>query len=372
MKILLVTSVDPWTRSVSTIHHFVATGRRLGHEVHVYGKPNPELPRLSWTTNLDGVDLALFIVQVTTDFPDMPYLARLLDNIPRERRVVIDLWGRFNDTIRLDHDFNHLEKLEGHLGWEWEEASKAVSDTILQPTLAPLRPNVRSFLFHGFEPQAVVRGDDTAATAAARWRDAGPELKPYGVVYVGSNWQRWEQVRAFLEAAAPMAGRVGPTYLLGWDWAKRPEWAVKSGIMGVDTDPGLLEKLDVHVCSGVRFDQIVDLLGQARFAPVFHRPLFKKLGFVTNRSFETFYADSLPILMLPRDFVAAIYGDAALTLVPDGDVAAHLSDALNRPDVYWEAVLKTRAHLAANHSYAHRFQELLRLTKGSEATGAAH
>ena len=92
---------------------------------------------------------------------------------------------------------------------------------------------------------------------------------------------------------------------------------------------------------------MVGLLGQARFAPVFHRPLFRHLGFVTNRTFETFYADSLPVLMLPRDFVAAIYGEAALTLVPGDDVAAHLDDALSRPEAYWDAVLQTRSHLAA-------------------------
>ena len=37
MKLLLVTSVDPWTRSVSTVHKYVAAGRALGHEVAVYG-----------------------------------------------------------------------------------------------------------------------------------------------------------------------------------------------------------------------------------------------------------------------------------------------------------------------------------------------
>ena len=133
--------------------------------------------------------------------------------------------------------------------------------------------------------------------------------------------------------------------------------------MGVDTDPAFLAELDVEFRDGVRFDEVVGLLGQARFAPVFHRPLFRHLGFVTNRTFETFYADTLPVLMLPRDFVAAIYGPAALTLVPGDDVAAHLTDALQRPGAYWDAVLKTRAHLAQHHSYAQRFQELGELAR---------
>jgi hypothetical protein len=103
---------------------------------------------------------------------------------------------------------------------------------------------------------------------------------------------------------------------------------------------------------------VTDILGKARFAPVFHRPLFRHLGFVTIRTFETFYGDALPILMLPRDFVSAIYGPAASILVPGDDVGAFMTDALRRPEVYWEAVLQTRAHLARHHSYEQRFKEL--------------
>ena len=170
MKLLLVNAVDPWTRSVSTVHRYVAAGRALGHEVAIYGPPHPELAPLPFTTDLGGVDLALFVVQVPTDFPDMPHLARILDGLPRERRMVVDLWGRFNDTILLEHDFNHLEKLDGHPGWEWQEALRAISDTILQPTLAPLRPEVRSFLFHGYDPGSVAKPYKTAREAAAAWR----------------------------------------------------------------------------------------------------------------------------------------------------------------------------------------------------------
>ena len=157
MKLLLVNSIDPWTRSVATVHHYVETGRTLGHEVLVYDEPKPELPRITFTADVDGVDLALFIVQVTWDVPEMPHLARLLDGVPRERRVVADLWGRLNDTVRVDHDFNHLEKLDGHPGTEWVEAIQALSGTVLQPTLTPLRNDVGSFLFHGYDEASVAR-----------------------------------------------------------------------------------------------------------------------------------------------------------------------------------------------------------------------
>jgi hypothetical protein len=366
MKVLLVTTVDPWTRSVSTVHQWVRAGRASGHEVALYGGPNPDLPLLPYTTDLSGADVALFVVQVPSDFPDMPYLARVLDGIPREKRMLVDLWGRFNDTIRVDHDFNHLEKLDGHMGWEWEDAIRAVAGTILQPTLTPLRPDVRPFLFHGFDLRSVVKPHKTAHEAAAAWND-----KPYGVMYVGSNWQRWEQVRRFLEGYAPAREKIGRVCLVGWDWDKRPDWALQMGIMGVDTDPAFLADLGVEFRDGLRFDEVVCALGQARFAPVFHRPLFRHLGFATNRTFETFYADTLPVLMLPKDFVTAVYGSAALTLVPGDDVGAHLMDALRRPEHYWDAVLQTRSHLARHHSFAQRFQELGRLAQDGVRSGAS-
>ena len=186
----------------------------------------------------------------------------------------------------------------------------------------------------------------------------GPAEKPYGVIYVGSNWQRWDQVRRFLEQYGTIRAEIGQACLVGWDWGKRPDWAVDAGIMGINTDPPMLADLGVEVRDGVRFDEVVALLGKAQFAPVFHRPLFRHLGFVTNRTFETFCADTLPVLMLPRELVTAIYSPAALVLMPGDDLAAHLRDALNQPEKYWDAVFQTRAHLARHHSFTGRFQQL--------------
>jgi hypothetical protein len=353
MKILLVTSVDAWTRSVSTVQKWIEAGQALGHDIAVYGEADSELPKLIFTTDLTNVDLALFVVQVPGDFPDMPYLARVLDGVPREKRAIVDLWGRYNDTIRVDHDFNHLEKLDGHQGWEWQDAIATVSKTILQPTLSPKRDGVKPFLFHGFDEASVEKKYTSAAEAAANWKK-----KTHGVLYVGSNWQRWHQVRAFLEEYGKVRGEVGKASLVGWDWSARPDWAAHKGIMGVDTDTAFLESVGVEAFNGKRYDEVVELLGHAKFAPVIHRPLFRELGFVTNRTFETFYADTIPVLLLPESFVEAIYGAAAKKLVPSQGVSKWLLDALKNPEAYWDAVLKTRAHLAAKHSYANRIEEL--------------
>jgi hypothetical protein len=364
MKLLLVSKLSHTARAVNTTAKYVEAGRALGHEVAVFGEQQSEPPALPASLDVKKFDFAVFVVYVPSDFPDLPYLAQLLDGIPKERRVIIDCTGRYNETVRVEHDFNHLEKMEGHQGWEWVEGFRAVSDRILQPTLHPLRDDVRPFLFHGFDPRAVAKPYESAREAARAWMGDNSPAREYGVAYVGTNWQRWSQVRRFLEAIEPLRADLGRLCLVGWDWDKRPDWAVQMGIQGVDTDPELLKRLGVETKPAIPYDQFIPFLGQARFSPVFHRPLFNQLGLVTNRTFETFCADVLPLLMLPDRYLEEIYGPAARPLAPGDDVAGRLRDVLRHPEAYWDAVLKTRAHLAREHSFARRFKELLAILEG--------
>jgi len=359
MKFLFVSKLHRSAHAISTIMKYVQVGKVLGHEIAVFGEQSSEFPSLPHSLDVNEFDFAIFLVYETSDFPDLPYLARLLDGMPKERRVIIDCTGRYNETIRVEHDFNHLEKLEGHQGWEWIEGFQAVSDKILQPTLTPLREDVRPFLFFGYDPSTVTRSYSSPQQVAQAWSGENGARKPYGVLYVGNNWQRWTQMRRFLEAVEPLRDRLGPICLKGWAWDQRPDWAIEHGFAGVDADPALVEGLGVETGCAIAFDEVVEFQGQARFCPVFLRPLFKQLGLITNRTFETFCSDTIPLLMLPNNLVEAIYGPSALVLAPSDDVAVRIEDMLRRPEVYWDAVLKTRAYLAAHHSYEQRFEELL-------------
>lgn len=361
MKLLMVSKLDRHARAVAPIARYVEAGRALGHEVAVFGEQNSQFPSIPHSLDVKSFDFAVFVVYMPSDFPDLPYLARLLDGMPKERRVIIDCIGRFNDTVRVDHDFNHLEKLDGHQGWEWVEGFEAVSDLILQPTLTPLRDDVRPFLFFGFDPSAVARSYASAKQAAQVWSGRSNGAQPYGMVYVGNNWQRWSQLKGFLEAIEPLKERLGQICLTGWDWSRRPNWAIEHGIEGVDVDEGLLGRLGVETRDPVDFEQVIDFTGKGRFSPVLHRPLFNQLGLVTNRTFETFCADTLPLLMLPREQVEAIYGAQALPLAPGDDVAGQVDDMLSNPEPYWNAVLETRLALADRHSYTRRLEELVGL-----------
>ena len=356
MTLLLVSKLSHTARAVNTIAKYVRVGQALGHEVAVFGEQQSEPPALPMSLQVKKFDFAVFVVYMPWDFPDLPYLAQLLDGMPRERRVIIDCCGRYNETVRVEHDFNHLEKMENHQGWEWVEGFQAVSDRILQPTLTPRRNDVRPFLFHGFDPKSVAKPYESPREAAAAWSGTA---KPYGLAYVGTNWQRWTQMRSLLEAVEPLRQDLGKICLAGWDWDKRPDWAVQLGVQGVDTDPALLKRLGVETTHALPYDQFVEFLGKARFAPVLHRPVFNELGLVTNRTFETFCADTLPLLMVPDSYLDEVYGEAARPLAPNGDVTGRLRDMMRRPEVYWDAALRTRAHLAREHSFERRFKELV-------------
>lgn len=359
VNLLLVAKLDRYSRAVNTITNYIRVGTDLGHHVALFGEPNPEFSSLPYSVDVGAFDFAVFVVYETDDFPDLPHLARLLDRIPRERRIIIDCCGRYNETIQVEHDVNHFPRLDGHQGWEWVAGFQAVADKILQPTLTPLRDDVRPFLFHGYDPSAVARPYPSAAEAARAWSNGANGGKPYGAVYVGHNWQRWTQMRPFLEAIGALRDDLGPIRLAGWGWDKRPDWAVELEVGGVDVDPAVLERLGVEATLGVAFDEVIGFVSQARFCPIFHRPLFNHLGLVTNRIFETFCADAIPLLALSPDLIEAIYGAGARPLALGDDAAAQLADMLRGPELYWDAVLKVRNHLAEHHSYRQRFRELL-------------
>jgi hypothetical protein len=364
MNILFVSKLSAYARSVYPISKYIEIGRQLGHEVAVFGEQTTEPPALPCTVNAKAFDFAVFVVYEPWDFPDMPYLAQLLDTIPKERRVVIDCCGKYNDTLRVEHDFNHLEKMDRHQGWEWVEGMEAVSNTILQPTLTPLRPGVRSFLWHAYDPASVLKPYTSADNAVRGWANQNGHAKAYGLTYVGHNWQRWTQLRPLLEGIAPLAETLGPGVLAGADWDRRPDWAAQLGIRGVDVDPAVLSRAHVETKAPVPFQDMIPFMSDGKLTPVVQRPLFNQLGLVTNRTFATFCADTIPLVMLPEALADSIYGPSARPLRLGSDITGDLARILNNPTPYWQAVLGTRAYLADHHSFQHRFQELQQILEG--------
>ena len=184
----------------------------------------------------------------------------LLDGIPRERRLVVDLWGRFNDTIRLEHDFNHLEKMDGHagLGVGGRHSARSPTPSCSRRWLR-CAPTCGSFLFHGYDPGSVVKPrirPPREAAAGMERQALRRDVRRQQLAALGAGAPIPRRLRA-----GPRTGRQGMPRRLGLGRAaasgrwRKASWASTR-------IPAFLAELGVEFRDGVRFDEVVGLLGQ--------------------------------------------------------------------------------------------------------------
>src|SRR5215467_4539074 len=174
------------------IQGYTKAAQQLGHEVVVYGKQNPKIP-LNYSRDVNSADAVVFIFEWTTDLlqGDHLDLARLVAKIPRKRRVILDGDGNHNDLIRVGRDYNHADVAARD---RWISVCESLSDKICQPTMRPLRNDVRTFLFYCYNPEWEAPLDF--------------DRKEFGMLYVGHSKFRWSPMRRVLDAIAPVRQRV--------------------------------------------------------------------------------------------------------------------------------------------------------------------
>lgn len=335
--------------SAQDLHNYAQTARAMGHEVAIYG-PSDLASSFNYAKQIGTADAVIFIFEWTTalQFGDRLDFVRLVGRTPRERRVVIDCDGKYNDAIGVVGDHNHPDAAASRL---WIQVCDSLSDKICQATLHPLRENVRPFLFHAYNPMWEMPLDFRA--------------KAYGMYYVGNNWFRWRQMHRVLRAVEPVRSRIGRIGLTGHGWDSLPPWANPTITDDAySSNPAYLQALEIEVGPPVHFEQVIDSMSKGMFTPVIYRPLFDHLRLVTCRTFETVAANTIPLFGQHPDFVAEIYGERARELVLPGE-APHekILDLLGRPDYYAGIVVEMRRRLAEQHSYAARLRRLIEIVE---------
>lgn len=320
--------------------------RALGHEVVLYGTNLLKIP-LKYSLDIESADALIFIFEWTTELlgGDGLDFVRLLGKIPRARRVVIDCDGNYNDAMKIAEDYNHRDAGSSR---RWLAVCDSLSDKICQPSLHPLRKNVRPFLFHAYNPEWQLPLDFNS--------------KAYGMMYVGHSKFRWHPMHQVLRALEPFRKQVGRIGIVGHGWDALPSWAASMKMESAYfSDPTYLRKLEVEVKAPIPFGEAIGMMSQGCFNPVLYRPLFNHLQLVTCRTFETPAAGTIPLFLLDKQYVREIYGERAVELVFEDDTSEKILDVLNRPEYYAEIVIDIRHHLAQYHSYKARLQELLKI-----------
>jgi len=331
--------------SAQTIHRYGEAAKALGHEVVLYAPEDPT-SRLNCSLEVEAADAVIFVLEWNIYLhEDKPLdLDGAMRRSRRERRVVIDNDGMYNQVTRVGVDYNHLDS-DGSR--RRRDLYDRIADKIYQPTLHPALPNVGTFLFHGY---------DSAAEAPLGG------TKELGMVYVGSNWFRWRAVARVLEAIEPIRERLGRVALVGDDWAASPWWVEEPlREAAYHTDPAYLAKLDVEILPPVPIEAVIPTMSRASFNPVLVRPLFNHLRLVNPRMFETPAASTIPLFDLDEEHVREIYGDIAAELVLGEDATDRIRDVLDRPEYYATIAGRVRAHLAGAHSYTARMEQLVEL-----------
>jgi glycosyltransferase involved in cell wall biosynthesis len=345
MKIVFVYWGYENAGSMLDLRGYARVAKEMGHEVKVYGPPNPVFG-LDYSQDLSGADAVVFVVEWTTElqFGDRLDWVRLIESVPRARRVVIDCDGAYNAPMRFEGDYNHRTPEAGE---RWLAVCDSLTDKICQPALRPRRKNVRSFLFHIYDPT---------------WESPLVfDEKPFSMIYVGHTKFRWRGMLRVLKAVEPVRKKLGRIALVGEGWDNPPVWTQWHEIKDdYYVDREYLKALDVETMPPIPYPQVTATMNQAVFNPVMYRPLFEHLGMVTCRTFETPAAGTIPLFILDRDYVKEVYGDAATELVLDGDRPQdRVADVIERPERYADIVRGIRADFARRHTPEARLRELI-------------
>jgi glycosyltransferase involved in cell wall biosynthesis len=332
--------------SAQDIFNYAGVAREHGHEVVLYGRDDGRSP-FPYSLDVRPSDAAIFIFEYSTYLERLD-VVRIVGRVPRERRVVIDCDGGYNDAIAVEGDLNHCDVAAAA---RWREVCESLADKIVQPTLHPLRPNVGTFFFHAYNPAWEAPLD--------------PDGKRYGMCYVGNNWYRWRALRRVLEALRCVRAAVGRIALVGHGWGSPPPWASPTLIDDAyHSDPEYLRRLGVEVLPAVPFDRVIECMGKGVFMPVIYRPLFDRLRLVTCRTFETPAANTIPLFCQDAAFVAEVYGEPALELVlPDQAPEEKVADLFDRREHYAHLVAGIRRRLASEYSYERQLGQLIEIVE---------
>lgn len=335
--------------SMLDLRGYARAAKAMGHDVTVYGPPGHAFA-LNYSQDLAGVEAVVFVFEWTTalQFGDRLDWTRLLSAVPRQRRVVIDCDGGYNDPIEFAGDYNH-RSLDASR--RWVELCDSLSDKICQPTLHPRRTNVRPFLFHIYDPTWETALDFTD--------------KEFGMIYVGHTKFRWHGMSQVLRALEPVRDRLGRLALVGEGWDRPPVWTEWLEIKNdYRVDVEYLKKLRVEALPPVPYPQVAATMSRAVFNPVVYRPLFELLGMVTCRTFETPAAGTIPLFLLSSEYVREIYGEAATELVLGGGrPQERILDVLLRPEHYAGIVQGIREDFRRRHTPEARLRELIEIIR---------
>lgn len=284
-------------------------------------------------------DLGVMVFE-SEQFLSLADLSRIERIVPRSHRVIIDPDGNYLEIVRDGADTNHPTEESLHY---WSAFYRQLSDTVLQPRLGPMEPGTQRFLYFGLD---LHRPGDPRANSE----------KLYDLLYIGNNWYRWHDIVWLLGQLQTIRPKLGRIAIFGKDWFGETATGYEECTY---SDPTMLEAHGVETYGSVPFDEVEPRMGQGKLHPIFIRPILNALKLITPRMFETFAADTVPILPPYFHHAAALYGEKVRPLCLPPNPNDSILSMLDNYSDYVCLAFEIRNELITAHSYESRLAELI-------------
>lgn len=326
MKIAFVGNYQYSCGSSNALLGYIKAGKLLGHDVRVseFGyidetirKIIPIAPR-SWDVDI------LVIVYESYPFLSEVDLDQIRKHVPRSKILLID----------PDSNYLTLEPYK-----YWTKLYDSLSDKVLQPTLDKItKNNIYKFIYFGIDNN----------------NQFNKVKKDFDLLYVGNNWYRWEDIYNLTNSISSIRSQLKKVAVMGnyWDGNK-----MKGYEKVTNSDPDFFKVNNIKIIKPALYGRVETSMSRALINPIFVRPELNKLKLVTPRMFETFSADTVPVI--PEYFTHAIelYGDAVKELILSNEKILMI---LHDYKKYLNISKSIRNKLIVEHSYEIRLKELIK------------
>lgn len=326
--------------SSNTLLGYVRAGAVLKYDIRVssFGALDNNIKTAVPVANRDWKPDLLVIVYESYPFLSSKDIDEICSTIPRSKTIIIDPDCKYSKPSFSSGDTNHSSQDSYKF---WTGLYDSLSDIILQPHIGiPDTKKIKSFIYFGIDKNVV---------------NISRQSKDYDLLYVGNNWYRWHDIVQLIKLISPIRKRLKKIALVGNNW----NGEVMQGFEDATySDPSFLKQNQIEILKSAPYGQVEATMSKGLLNPIFVRPILNHLGLVTPRMFETFNADTVPLI--PSYFTHAVnlYGHD-VTKLTISDNPKDILKILDNYDTYLSLSREIREMLKVKHSYDVRLNELL-------------
>lgn len=340
-KIAFVGNFQYHCGSSNTLLGYAKAGPAMGHDVRVseFGAIDDTIrAKIPTATRNWNVDL-IVIVYESYPFLSNQDIREICRTVPRSKRVVLDPDGKYLEPRFSGNDTNHPTPDSYKY---WTNLYDSLSDIILQPFLGTSpNPKIHSFLYFGMDNQI---------------SDLDKIRKEFDLIYVGNNWYRWPDIYWLIKAVSLIRLRLKKIGLVGRYWTGEPMEGFEDATR---SDSEFLKRNNIDIQDSAPYGQVEAAMSAGKLHPVLVRPILNEIRFVTPRMFETFGANTIPLIPTYFTHALSLYGNKVVKLIISENPASDIIRIMDNYETYSNLCKDICQKLRDEHSYEVRLKQLV-------------